>query len=147
MPIARLRPPRPAVPFHRERSRPSGASSRAYIFPIDGGRSLEELLVPAVVPEYGWTWTEGQSLADAEERIQLVTEFGGAPAIRILAHPGFGTREVRIAERSGARMKRLACSCCDGVTFSWRRVSRVVRLSSQPLKESASGSGISESRK
>jgi hypothetical protein len=62
-------------------------------------------------------------------------------------HAGLGTREVMTAESSGARMKRLACNCCVGVTFSWRKVSKVVRLSSQPLKESASGSGSRESGK
>jgi hypothetical protein len=66
---------------------------------------------------------------------------------RSAPYAGLGTREAMTAESSGARMKRLACSCCVGVTLSWRRVSKVVRLSSQPLKESALGSGSPESGK
>ena len=41
--------------------------------------------MPATVQEYGWTWTDGQSLADAEERIQLMTEFGGAMGLNVHA--------------------------------------------------------------
>lgn len=47
--------------------------------------SLFHVVVPATVPEYGWTWTEGQALADARERIQILTEFGGAMGLNIRA--------------------------------------------------------------
>jgi hypothetical protein len=40
-------------------------------------------VVPASVPEYGWTWTEGQALADAQERIEILTEFGTAMGLNI----------------------------------------------------------------
>jgi hypothetical protein len=47
--------------------------------------SFFHLVVPATIPEYGWTWSEGQSLADAQERIQLMTEFGEAMGLSVLA--------------------------------------------------------------
>lgn len=40
-------------------------------------------VVPVSVPEYGLTWTEGQALADATERMQIMTEFGGAMGLSI----------------------------------------------------------------
>jgi hypothetical protein len=43
------------------------------------------VVVPATVPQYGWTWSEGQALADAQERIQILTEFGGAMGLNIRA--------------------------------------------------------------
>jgi hypothetical protein len=39
-------------------------------------------VVPATVPEYGWTWTEGQPLADGQERLAIMLEFGGAMGLR-----------------------------------------------------------------
>lgn len=45
--------------------------------------SLFHLVVPVTVPEYGWTWTEGQALADAKERMQIMTEFGRAMGLNI----------------------------------------------------------------
>jgi hypothetical protein len=42
-------------------------------------------VVPATVPQYGWTWTEGQALADARERIQILTEFGTAMGLNVEA--------------------------------------------------------------
>jgi hypothetical protein len=38
--------------------------------------SIFHFVVPATVPNYGWTWTEGQPLADAEQRLQIMMEFG-----------------------------------------------------------------------
>jgi hypothetical protein len=40
--------------------------------------SAFHFVVPATVPDYGWTWTEGQPRADAEERIQIMIEFSRA---------------------------------------------------------------------
>jgi hypothetical protein len=34
--------------------------------------------VPATVPEYGWTWTEGQPKSDAGKRIEIILEFARA---------------------------------------------------------------------
>ena len=45
--------------------------------------SLFQVVVPVTVPEYGWTWTEGQALADAKERMQIMTEFGRAMGLNI----------------------------------------------------------------
>ena len=45
--------------------------------------SLFHVVVPVTVPEYGWTWTEGQALADAKERMQIMTEFGRAMGLNI----------------------------------------------------------------
>lgn len=42
-------------------------------------------VVPATVPEYGMTWTEGQALADARQRIQIMTEFGTAMGLNVTA--------------------------------------------------------------
>jgi hypothetical protein len=47
--------------------------------------SFFHLVVPATVPQYGWTWTEGQALADAQERIQIMTEFGSAMGLNVRA--------------------------------------------------------------
>jgi hypothetical protein len=47
--------------------------------------SFFHLVVPATVPQYGWTWTEGQALADAQERIQIMAEFGGAMGLNVRA--------------------------------------------------------------
>jgi hypothetical protein len=44
-----------------------------------------DFLVPASIPKYGWTWTEAQSVADARERIQIVTEFGRAMGLNLQA--------------------------------------------------------------
>jgi hypothetical protein len=38
--------------------------------------STFHFVVPATVPDYGWTWTEGQPHADAEERLRIMMEFG-----------------------------------------------------------------------
>jgi hypothetical protein len=43
------------------------------------------VVVPATVPQYGWTWTEGQAVTDAEERVQILTEFGTAMGLNIRA--------------------------------------------------------------
>jgi hypothetical protein len=48
-------------------------------------RSFFHLVVPATVPEYGMTWTEGQALADAQQRIQIMTEFGTAMGLDVKA--------------------------------------------------------------
>jgi hypothetical protein len=45
--------------------------------------SVFHFVVPTTVPEYGWTWTEGQALADATERMQIMTEFGRAMGLNI----------------------------------------------------------------
>jgi hypothetical protein len=47
--------------------------------------SFFHLVVPATVPEYGWTWTEGQALADAQERIEIMIEFGTAMGLNVRA--------------------------------------------------------------
>jgi hypothetical protein len=47
--------------------------------------SFFHFVVPATVPEYGMTWTEGQALADARERIQIMTEFGTAMGLDVTA--------------------------------------------------------------
>jgi hypothetical protein len=47
--------------------------------------SFFQFVVLASVPEYGWTWTEAQRVADAEERIQIMTEFGQAMGLNIQA--------------------------------------------------------------
>jgi hypothetical protein len=47
--------------------------------------SFFHLVVPATAPQYGWTWTEGQALADAQERIQIMTEFGSAMGLNVRA--------------------------------------------------------------
>jgi hypothetical protein len=47
--------------------------------------SFFHVVVPATVPQYGWTWAEGQALADAQERIQIMTEFGSAMGLNIRA--------------------------------------------------------------
>jgi hypothetical protein len=39
------------------------------------GPSAFYFLVPATRPEYGWAWTEGQSLADANERLGIMLDF------------------------------------------------------------------------
>jgi hypothetical protein len=38
--------------------------------------SVFRFVVPATIPDYGWTWTEGQPFADAEERLRIMMEFG-----------------------------------------------------------------------
>jgi hypothetical protein len=43
------------------------------------------LVVPATVPESGWTWTEGQALAEARQRIEIMTEFGTAMGLDVRA--------------------------------------------------------------
>ena len=45
--------------------------------------SVFRVVVPVTVPDYGWTWTEGQALADATERMQIMTEFGRAMGLHI----------------------------------------------------------------
>jgi hypothetical protein len=35
------------------------------------------------VPDYGWTWTETQPLADARERIQIMMEFSKAMGLTV----------------------------------------------------------------
>lgn len=40
-------------------------------------------VVPATVPGYGWTWTEGQPAADGRERLKIMLEFGGAMGLRV----------------------------------------------------------------
>ena len=45
--------------------------------------SLVHVVVPVTVPEYGWTWTEGQALADAKERMQMMSECGRAMGLNI----------------------------------------------------------------
>jgi hypothetical protein len=47
--------------------------------------SFFHLVVPATVPDYGWTWTEGKALADAQERIQIMAEFGSAMGLNVRA--------------------------------------------------------------
>ena len=39
--------------------------------------------VPATVPDYGWTWTEGQPFADANERLQIMVEFRMAMGLAV----------------------------------------------------------------
>jgi hypothetical protein len=41
------------------------------------------LLVPATKPDYGWTWSEGQALADAEQRLELMFEFTGKLGMQV----------------------------------------------------------------
>lgn len=41
------------------------------------------LLVPATKPEYGWTWSEGQALADATQRLELMLEFTGKLGMQV----------------------------------------------------------------
>ncbi len=41
------------------------------------------LLVPATKPEYGWTWSEGQALADAKQRLELMFEFTGKLGMQV----------------------------------------------------------------
>jgi len=45
--------------------------------------SVFHFVVPVTVPDYGWTWTQGQALADATERMQIMTEFGRAMGLNI----------------------------------------------------------------
>ena len=45
--------------------------------------SVFHFVVPVTVPDYGWTWTEGQALADATERMEIMTEFGRAMGLNI----------------------------------------------------------------
>jgi hypothetical protein len=47
--------------------------------------SFFHFVVPATVPAYGWTWTEAQAVADAQERIQIMTEFGTAMGLNVRA--------------------------------------------------------------
>jgi hypothetical protein len=47
--------------------------------------SLFHAVVPATAPQYGWTWTEGQALADARDRMEIMTEFGGAMGLNLEA--------------------------------------------------------------
>ena len=47
--------------------------------------SFFHAVVPATAPQYGWMWTEGQALADAQQRIQIMTEFGTAIGLNIRA--------------------------------------------------------------
>ena len=46
--------------------------------PGGGLQPSTSFVVPATVPDYGWTWTEAQPLADARERIQIMIEFSRA---------------------------------------------------------------------
>ena len=41
------------------------------------------LLVPATKPEYGWTWSEAQALADATQRLELMLEFTGKLGMQV----------------------------------------------------------------
>ena len=47
--------------------------------------SFFQVLVPATIPDYGWTWTEAQMVADAEERVQIMIEFTQAMGLNIQA--------------------------------------------------------------
>jgi hypothetical protein len=42
-----------------------------------------QLVVPATKPDYGWTWSEGQALADAKQRLELMLEFTGKLGMRV----------------------------------------------------------------
>jgi hypothetical protein len=68
--IGSLAGPGPATEFLRlSRERPSSFHA----------------VVPATVPVYGWTWTEGQALADARERVEIMIEFGTAMGLSVQA--------------------------------------------------------------
>jgi hypothetical protein len=68
--IGSLAGPGPATEFLRlSRERPSSFHA----------------VVPATTPQYGLTWTEGQALADARERVEIMTEFGTAMGLDIRA--------------------------------------------------------------
>ena len=40
-------------------------------------------IVPATKPDYGWTWSEEQALADARERLEIMLEFGSAMGLEV----------------------------------------------------------------
>jgi hypothetical protein len=45
--------------------------------------STFHFVVPATVPGYGWTWTEGQPLADGRQRLEIMLEFGAAMGLEV----------------------------------------------------------------
>ena len=45
--------------------------------------SVFHFVMPVTIPDYGWTWTEGQARADAEERMRIMTEFGRTMGLNI----------------------------------------------------------------
>lgn len=45
--------------------------------------SVFHFVVAVTIPDYGWTLTEGQTLTDATERMQIMTEFGRAMGLNI----------------------------------------------------------------
>jgi hypothetical protein len=45
--------------------------------------STFHFVIPATVPDYGWTWTEGQPLDDARERLRIMMEFGKAMGMTV----------------------------------------------------------------
>jgi hypothetical protein len=40
-------------------------------------------IVPATRPDYGWTWSEGQAIADARQRLEIMLEFGSAMGMEV----------------------------------------------------------------
>jgi hypothetical protein len=60
-------------------------------------------LVPASTPEYGWTWTEAQSAADATERIHIMTEFGRAMGLNLKAEVVGSDDPVEIVRQAVGR--------------------------------------------
>ena len=64
-------------------------------------------MVPASVPDYGWSWTEGQALAETDERIPILTEFASACGrVRDLIRRRHGDAWFTIRERNPARSRR-----------------------------------------
>lgn len=62
--------------------------------------SAFHFVVPASVPDYGWTWTEGQPVADASERLRIGIEFCTALGLTVQGEVADSDDPVEIVRRS-----------------------------------------------
>ena len=70
----------------------AGPSAGGQIYElVQEGPTSFRLVVPAMKPEYGWTYVEGQGRRDAAQRLELFTEFAHRLGIEL-------TREIGVAE-------------------------------------------------
>lgn len=89
-------------------------------------------LVPATKPDYGLTWTDGQALADAKQRLEIMLEFGSTMGMRVSGDVARTDDPVDAAREAADGFDEMIVIDNPHGLKRWRSENELAKLASDP---------------